>query len=62
MKVSENIKCVITDMKDNEDFSIPKVFIEEWVKENLEDIIYGRYRFNGIYEIAREVQNDNNRR
>jgi len=54
----DQVKCVITDMKKKKDFSVPKVFIEEWVKENLEDIIYGRYRFNGVYETAREVSNE----
>lgn len=43
-------RCIIIDEKEEEDFSIPKVCVEDWIKENLEDIVQGRYRFNGTFE------------
>jgi len=54
--MNENIKCVITDLKEREDFSMPKVFIEDWIKENLEDILQGRYRFDGTYELNKQQE------
>ena len=43
-------RCLITDFKDGDDFSIPKVCVEDWIKENLEDFVQGRYRFDGTFE------------
>jgi uncharacterized protein YfdQ (DUF2303 family) len=43
-------RCIITDFKEKENFNIPKVCVEEWIKENLEDILQGRYRFGGTFE------------
>ena len=49
-------RCLITDFKDGDDFSIPKVCVEDWIKENLEDIVQGRYRFDGTYEVNEQQE------
>ena len=59
--MNENIRCLITDLKEGEDFSIPMSHIHKWITENIEDIVQGRYRFDGTFELDTEIDLSNNK-
>jgi len=54
--MNENTRCLITDLKENEDFSVPMSHIHQWIRANIEDVINGQYRFNGTYEINKQQE------
>tara|TARA_Y100000004_G_scaffold63907_1_gene71733 strand:- start:293 stop:466 length:174 start_codon:yes stop_codon:yes gene_type:complete len=49
-------RCLITDLKKGEDFSVPMSHIHKWLMENIEDIVQGRYRFDGTYELTEQQE------
>ena len=49
-------RCLITDLKENEDFSVPMSHIQKWLMDNIEDVINGRYCFNGTYELTKQQE------
>ena len=59
--MNENIRCLITDLKEGEDFSIPMSHIHQWIMDNIEDIVQGRYRFDGTFELDTEIDLSNNK-
>jgi hypothetical protein len=54
--MNENTRCLITDLKESEDFSVPMSHIHQWIRANIEDVINGQYRFNGTYEINKQQE------
>tara|TARA_R100000231_G_scaffold58206_1_gene48080 strand:- start:819 stop:992 length:174 start_codon:yes stop_codon:yes gene_type:complete len=49
-------RCIITDFKEGEDFSVPMSHIHKWLMDNIEDIVQGRYRFDGTYEVNEQQE------
>jgi len=49
-------RCLITDLKESEDFSVPMSHIRKWLMDNIEDVINGRYYFNGTYELTKQQE------
>jgi len=54
--MNENTRCLITDLKEGEDFSVPASHIHQWIMDNIEDVINGQYRFDGTYEINKQQE------
>ena len=54
--MNENTRCLITDLKEGEDFSVPVSHIQQWIMDNIEDVINGQYRFDGTYEINKQQE------
>ena len=54
--MNENTRCLITDLKEGEDFSVPVSHIHQWIMDNIEDVINGQYRFDGTYEINKQEE------
>ena len=54
--MNENTRCLITDLKEGEDFSVPMSHIQQWIMDNIEDVINGQYRFDGTYEINKQEE------
>lgn len=59
--MDKNTRCLITDLKESEDFSIPMSHIHQWIMDNIEDIVQGRYRFDGTFELDTEIDLSNNK-
>ena len=49
-------RCLITDLKEGEDFSVPMSHIHGWLMDNIEDVVQGRYRFDGTYELTEQQE------
>ena len=54
--MNENTRCLITDLKESEDFSVPMSHIHQWIRANIEDVVNGQYRFDGTYEIDKQQE------
>ena len=52
-KVREE-RCYIYDKMLQEDFTMPKAKAEEWIHDNLEDLIHGRYNLVGVCLMTHE--------
>ncbi len=59
--MDKNTRCLITDLKESEDFSIPMSHIHQWIMDNIEDIVQGRYRFDGTFELNTEIDLSNDK-
>tara|TARA_R100000781_G_scaffold54964_1_gene35850 strand:- start:372 stop:569 length:198 start_codon:yes stop_codon:yes gene_type:complete len=59
--MNENTRCLITDLKEGEDFSVPMSHIHQWIMDNIEDVINGQYCFNGTFKLNTEIDLSNDK-
>jgi len=47
-------RCYIYDKALDEDFTMPKEKAKEWINDNIEDLIHGRYNLVGVCHMTQE--------